>query len=98
MAAKNDTLKASRQALFKQQLDYLTLDEKKDNAIQDYLNKVTSLVTQIRASGGDILNVTYTGHMLRGLPKSYATVKIICHLRRDNIDLVKNILLGEEAR
>jgi hypothetical protein len=36
--------------------------------------------------------------MLRGLPKSYATVKIICHLRRDDINLVKNILLGKEAR
>src|SRR5215469_13623832 len=98
LAAKNDTLEASRQALFEQQLDYLVLDEKKDNAMQEYLNKVTSLVTQIRASGGDISNVTYTGHMLRGLPKSYATVKIICHSKRDDIDSVKNILLGEEAR
>ena len=66
--------------------------------MQDYLNKVTSLVTQIRASGGDISNVTYTGHLLRGLPSSYATVKIICHSKRDDIDSVKNILLGEEAR
>ena len=64
LVAKNDNLEASRQALFEQQLDYLVLDEKKDNAMQDYLNKVTSLVTQIRASGGDILNVTYTSHLL----------------------------------
>ena len=54
-------------------------------------------MTQIRASGGDILNVTYTSHLLRGLPSLYATVKIICHLKRDDIDSVKNILLGEEA-
>ena len=97
LVAKNDNLEASRQALFEQQLDYLVLDEKKDN-MQDYLNKVTSLVTQIRASGGDISNVMYTGHLLQGLPSLYATVKIICHLKRNDIDLVKNILLGKEAR
>ena len=55
-------------------------------------------MTQIRASGGDILNVTYTGHLLRGLLSSYAIVKIIYYSKRDNINLVKNILLGEEAR
>ncbi len=65
--------------------------------MQDYLNKVTSLVTQIQASGGDILNVIYTGHLLRGLLSSYTIVKIIYYLKRDDIDLVKNILLGEEA-
>ena len=64
LVAKNNNLKASRQVLFKQQLDYLVLDKKKDNAMQDYLNKVTSLVTQIQASGGDILNVIYTSHLL----------------------------------
>ena len=97
LVAKNDHLKASRQALFEQQLDYLVLDEKKDNAMQDYLNKVTSLVTQIWASGRDILNVMYTGHLLRGLPSLYTIVKIICHSKHDDIDLVKNILLGKEA-
>ena len=66
--------------------------------MQNYLNKVTSLVTQIRACGGDISEVTYTGHLLQGLPKSYDTVKIICNSQRDDIDAVKNILLGEEAR
>ena len=55
--------------------------------MQDYLNKVTSLVTQIRASGGDILNVTYTSYMLRGLLKSYVIVKIIYYLKRNNINL-----------
>src|SRR5437762_11498990 len=66
--------------------------------MQDYQNKVTSLVTQIQASGGDISNVMYSGHLLQGLPSLYATVKIICHSKRNDINLVKNILLGKEAR
>jgi hypothetical protein len=84
--------------LLKQQLDYVILDVKKENAIQDYLNKVTSLVTQIRASGGDISNVTYTGYLLHGLPESYETVKIICGQSRNDVDSVKNILLGEYSQ
>ena len=66
--------------------------------MQDYLNKITSLVTQIRASAGDISNVTYTGHLLHGLPDSYETVKIICGQNRNDVDSVKNILLEKYSR
>ena len=45
LANQNAKLTATRQALLEQQLDYVTLDVKKENAMQDYLNKVTSLVT-----------------------------------------------------
>jgi hypothetical protein len=98
LANQNAKLTATRQALLEQQLDYVTLDVKKENAMQDYLNKVTSLVTQIRASGGDISNVTYTGYLLHGLPESYETVKIICGQSRNDVDSVKNILLSEYSR
>jgi hypothetical protein len=84
--------------LLKQQLNYVILDVKKENVIQDYLNKVTSLVTQIRASDKDISNVTYTGYLLHGLPKSYKTVKIIYRQSRNDVDSVKNILLSEYSR
>jgi hypothetical protein len=84
--------------LLKQQLDYVILDVKKENAMQDYLNKVTSLVTQIRASDGDISNVTYISYLLHGLPGSYETVKIICGQSRNDVDSVKNMLLGEYSR
>ena len=55
-------------------------------------------MTQIRASGRDISNVTYTGHLLHGLPDSYETVKIICGQSRNDVDSIKNILLGEYSR
>jgi hypothetical protein len=85
--------------LFEQQLDYyVILNTKKENAIQDYLNKITSLVTQIRASRGDISNVTYTGYLLHGLPESYQTVKIICGQSRNDVDSVKDMLLWEYSR
>ena len=54
-------------------------------------------MTQIQASGGDISNVMYTSHLLQGLLSLYTTVKIICHSKHNDIDLVKNILLGKEA-
>jgi hypothetical protein len=98
LANQNAKLTATRQALLEQQLDYVILNVKKENAIQDYLNKVTSLVTQIRASDRDISNVTYTGYLLHSLPGSYETVKIICGQSRNDVDSVKNMLLGEYSR
>jgi hypothetical protein len=84
--------------LLKQQLNYVILDIKKKNAIQDYLNKVISLMTQIQASNKDIFNVTYTSYLLHGLPKLYKTVKIIYGQSQNNVNLVKNILFDKYFR
>ncbi len=93
---KNEGKVASRQALFEQQLDYTVFGDK--DTMQGYITRVTSLVTQIRAVGGTVSDVNYTGHLLRGLPSKYNTVKVICNSKRGDVDAVKNELLGEEAR
>jgi hypothetical protein len=36
--------------------------------------------------------------LLHGLPESYKTVKIICGQSRNDVDLVKNILLSKYSR
>ena len=66
--------------------------------MQGYITRVTLLVTQIRAVRGTVLDVNYTGHLLRGLPSKFNTVKVICNSKRRDVNVVKNKLLSEEAR
>jgi hypothetical protein len=93
---KNKGKVASRQALYEQQLDYTVFGDK--DTMQGYINKVTLLVTQIRAIRGTVSDVNYTRHLLRGLPKKYNTVKVICNSKRRDVNAVKNELLSKEAR
>jgi len=93
---KNEGKAVSCQALYEQQLDYTLFREK--DTIQEYITRVTSLITQIRAIRGTVSDVNYTGHLLRGLPSKYNTVKVIYNSKRRDVDAVKNELLGEEAR
>jgi hypothetical protein len=66
--------------------------------MQDYITKVIVLITQIQACGGIVSDVNYTGYLLRGLPKDYKTVKVICNSKRGEVKAVKTELLGKEAR
>jgi hypothetical protein len=88
---------ASRQALLETQIEAITLTSERSN-MQAYIDAVESKVTELRSIGGELSAVTYTSHLLRGLPASYATVKVICHTKRDDVKGVKNLLLSDEVR
>jgi len=97
IAAKFTAQIASRQALLETQVEAITFDEKKES-LQAYLDRITAKVTEIRSAGGELSDVTYTGHLLRKLPRSYDTVKVICNSTRGDVENVKNLLLSDESR
>ena len=97
IAAKFTAQIASRQALLETQVEAITFDEKKES-LQAYLDRITAKVTEIRSAGGELSDVTYTGHLLRNLLHSYNTVKVIYNSTRSDVENVKNLLLSNESR
>lgn len=87
---------AANQSLIQQKLDAVSLEAKE--SIQDYINRITRLTTELRQNGGTLTPVMYTGYLIRGLPSTeWSTLKTICNTYREHPERVKALLLGEEA-
>src|SRR5882757_9134914 len=87
----------SQQALYLQRLESTVFDEKTED-IQAYQNRISRLIAQVRSCNGTVTDVSYSGYLLRGLPRSYDTVKIVLNMQRGDPEAVKSALLSEEAR
>jgi len=66
------------------------------NSIEAHLRKVSSLVSEYKASRGSINNTAITGYMIRKLPASFSSIVSVANTDRDNIDRVEALLIGEE--
>src|SRR5882757_5765178 len=87
----------SQQALYLQRLESTVFDEKIED-MQAYQNRISRLIAQVRSCNGTVTDVSYSGYLLRGLPRSYDTVKIVLNMQRGDPESVKSALLSEEAR
>lgn len=94
---KYTRMMASQQALYLQRLESTVFDEKTED-MQAYQNRISRLIAQVRSCNGTVSDVSYSGYLLRGLPRNYDTVKIVLNIQRGDPESIKSALLGEEAR
>jgi hypothetical protein len=65
--------------------------------MEDFINRISRQVAQIKGVGGTISNVTISGYLIRGLTKTYDAYKPLVNSNRADIDKVKLELLKAEA-
>ncbi|KAF4631000.1 hypothetical protein G7Y89_g7137 [Cudoniella acicularis] len=78
-------------------LEATHFDEKKED-MGTYINRISRLVGEVKAHGGQMSASAITGYYLRGLPAEYEAIATYANLRRDDPEEVKISLLREEAR
>ena len=88
---------ANMQGLYLQRLEAQVFDEKSED-MQAYQNRISRLIAQVRSCNGTVSDVSYAGYLLRGLPRSYDTVKVVLNTQRGDPEAIKSALLGEEAQ
>ena len=89
-------LKAQKQSLSLQELEILTYDSNK--GIEDFINRVSRKVSEIKGVGGLIIEVTVSGFLLRGLlNKEFSNFKPYIGSIRDDLPRLKMELRRAEA-
>lgn len=86
-------------ALAKQVLVLQELENKTwipGQTMQSWISSITSKVSELQATGHVINSVSFTGYMLKRLPGEYSTAQKIANTYRNDVEKVKNVLLGEE--
>ncbi len=86
---------AEKEALFLQQLETITFDEKK--GMEDYFNRISRQVSQIKGVGGTISDVATSSYIIRGLPRTYDLYKPLINSVRADTEKVKLELLKAKA-
>ena len=89
-------LKAQKQSLSLQELETLTYNSNK--GIEDFINRVSYKVSDIKGVEGLIIDVTISRILLRGLPnKEFSNFKLYISSMRDNLPRLKIELCRAEA-
>ena len=92
---KASQLQAEKEALCLQQLESISFD--KNKGMDDYINRISRKVAEIRGVNGVISDVTISGHLIRGLPGAYEPYEPLLNTYRADVNKVKLELLKAEA-
>jgi hypothetical protein len=94
--ARANQLKAQKQSLSLQELESITYESNK--GIEDFINRISRKVAEIKGSGGLIADVTVSGFLIRSIPnKEYANYKPFIGSMRDDLPRLKMELRKAEA-
>jgi hypothetical protein len=93
--ARANQLKAQKQSLSLQELEGITYDSNK--GMEDFINRISRKVAEIKGSGGSIADVTVSGFLIRALPKEFVNFKPYIGSMRDDLPRLKMELRKAEA-
>jgi hypothetical protein len=76
-------------------LETITFDSNK--GIDDFINRISRKVAEIKGVNGSISDVSISGYLIRGLPKEYDLYKPLLNSIRANVNKLKLELLKADA-
>jgi hypothetical protein len=68
-----------------------------NKGMDDFINRISRKVAEIRGVNGTISDVTISGYLIRGLPKEYDLYKPLLNSNRADVDKLKLELLKADA-
>jgi hypothetical protein len=92
---KADPLNAQKEALYLQQLETITFNSK---GMDDFINRISRKVAEIKGVNGSISDVAVSGYLIRGLPKDYDLYKPFLNSIREDVGKLKLELLIADAQ